>query len=190
MNNIDKSASNISNSIKNLSNSNVEISKSGSYNQSQVTNSNEEVNKSESFIGSSRIQSFTLSSQSQSQESFNSNHSQSIISASNSDINSLNEYLMNPDHSESMETIQNDALIFPEVADGQTLEIIQNNDFQNLLEEILESTIFNILQEANAGEFDLTKKPAFCYYKTFNNCKNIISSDSSFNLNNNVNSEN
>jgi len=59
------------------------------------------------------------------------------------------------------------------------------------LEEILEGTIFNILQEANAGEFDLTKKPAFCYYKTFNNCKNIIGSDSSFNLNNtnNVNKE-
>jgi len=125
INNIDKSASNISNSIKNISNSSVEISKSCSYNQSQVTNSNEEVNKSESFIGSSRSQSFTLSTQSQSQESFNSNHSQSTISASNSDINSLNEYLVNPDHSESMETIQNDALIFPEVADGQTLEIIQ-----------------------------------------------------------------
>ena len=51
------------------------------------------------------------------------------------------------------------------------------------MEEILESTIFNILQEANAGEFDLTKKPAFCYYKTFNNCKNIIGSESSFNIN-------
>ena len=59
----------------------------------------------------------------------------------------------------------------------------RNNEFQNLLEEILESTVFNILQEANAGEFDLTKKPAFCYYKTYNNCRNIIGSDSAININ-------
>jgi len=126
INSINKSISNVSNSINNFTNSNVEINKSGSYNQSQLSNSNEDVNKSESFIGSgSRSQSFTLSTQSQSHESFNSNHSQSIISASNSDVNSINEYLINPDHIESMESIQDEALIFPEVADGQTIEIIQ-----------------------------------------------------------------
>ncbi|OUM56240.1 hypothetical protein PIROE2DRAFT_19233 [Piromyces sp. E2] len=210
---IDESYNNIIPSNNNLSYSTTEMNKSTSNQQSQESNSNEELNKSGSYdrqsqgsnderdysgSGSgSRSQSFSESYQSQSQESFsdinnndnNSNNdinsrSQSIISASNSVINAIDGYFMNPlpDPVESVESIHENALIFPEVADGQTLEIIKNNDFQNLLEEILESTIFNILQEANAGEFDLTKKPAFCYYKTYNNCKNIIGSQSSINI--------
>ncbi|ORX51755.1 hypothetical protein BCR36DRAFT_255326, partial [Piromyces finnis] len=199
---IDESYNNIIPSNNDLSYSRSKMSKSGSYGQSQLSNSNEEMNKSGSYYPSqdinprdysggteSRSQSFSEGS-SQSQDSLqdtqhhyhhNISRSQSKLSSTNSDVNSINGYFMNnaSDREENIDNIQNDILIFPEVADGPTLEIIKNNDFQNLLEEILESTVFNILQEANAGEFDLTKKPAFCYYKTYNNCKSIIGSESS-----------
>ena len=37
------------------------------------------------------------------------------------------------------------------------LEVLKSREFQNLTEFILEATIYNLMQEANAGEFDLTK---------------------------------
>ena len=108
---------------------NDQMNKSTSYNnQSQVTNERD-------YSGTNnRSQSYSESSPSQSQESVhvvneNNSHSrsQSLISASNSMINSINCSYMNPisDPIESIESLHEDALIFPEVADGQTLEIIK-----------------------------------------------------------------
>ncbi|ORX76894.1 hypothetical protein BCR32DRAFT_295949 [Anaeromyces robustus] len=185
----------------NLSISNTNINKSESYNnnnnnnQSQILlnernyNPNRNVTNSHSLtLSHDSLDHQNMNNNNNNNNMNNNNNSRGVISTSNSLINSINEYFMNPNQIESVESIHDEnAIIFPDVADGQTIKIIQNNDFQNLLEEILESTIFNILQEANAGEFDLTKKPAFCYYKTFNNCKNIIGSESSFNINNNNN---
>lgn len=138
------STRNISNSNNNMSNSNRSINESGSHiSQSNRNsyNSNPEINPSRSYdrqsSGSSVSHSYSsVSSQSQSQESIDYNnddhhshsrsHSNSII-ASNSILHTVNEYFVNTnaDPIQSMESIPENALIFPEVADGQTLEIIQ-----------------------------------------------------------------
>jgi hypothetical protein len=208
---IDKSTSSMIQSNQNISGSNPKMNPSGSYdnrtnsdngygseNGSESTNGSgsddgtrsESGKASESGKGGNTVsQSYnTISSQTLSQEKLdihNNDNNRSHESSTNSLFQNVNDYLMNKsiDRTESLGSIPDDAVLFPEVADGETLKIIQNNEFQNLLEEILESTVFNILQEANAGEFDLTKKPAFCYYKTYNNCRNIIGSDSAININ-------
>jgi hypothetical protein len=39
------------------------------------------------------------------------------------------------------------------------LDILNSLEFQNLAENVLEATIYNLMQEANAGEFEITKYP-------------------------------
>lgn len=39
------------------------------------------------------------------------------------------------------------------------LDILNSLEFQNLAENVLEATIYNLIQEANAEEFDITKYP-------------------------------
>lgn len=39
------------------------------------------------------------------------------------------------------------------------IEILGSLEFQNFAESILEATLYNLMQEANAGEFDVTKYP-------------------------------
>jgi hypothetical protein len=39
------------------------------------------------------------------------------------------------------------------------IDILNTSEFQNLAESILEATIYNLMQEANAEEFDITKYP-------------------------------
>lgn len=39
------------------------------------------------------------------------------------------------------------------------LDVLNSLEFQNLAENVLEATIYNLMQEANAGEFDITKYP-------------------------------
>jgi len=183
-------------SNQSLSNSNSEINTTISYssinsNGSRITNENSSASTNQSVI--------SITSQSRSQKSLNSSDNEHCsnpslsVSSSKSIVQKVNSCFERnvSDPKESLESIPEDALLFPEVANGETLEIIQNNDFQNLLEEILESTVFNILQEANAGEFDLTQKPAFCYYKTYNdNCRNIVGSVSSVNISKDINENN
>jgi len=39
------------------------------------------------------------------------------------------------------------------------LDVLNSLEFQNLAETVLEATIYNLMQEANAGEFEITKYP-------------------------------
>lgn len=39
------------------------------------------------------------------------------------------------------------------------LDILNSLEFQNLVENVLEATLYNLMQESNAGEFDITKYP-------------------------------
>ena len=39
------------------------------------------------------------------------------------------------------------------------MDILNSLEFQNLAEYVLEATIYNLIQEANAEEFDITKYP-------------------------------
>jgi len=118
---INKSESRVSQSNQNLSNSNPEIDSIGSYSHQSSSNS----------IGSNSVgQSYSsISSQCQSQENIdNNNHDDRSHTCSH--INSLiaSNSALHTDPLEPMDSTLKDSLIFPEVADGQILEIIQNND--------------------------------------------------------------
>jgi len=147
---VEQSASNIDYNSNNMTNSNRSINKSDDMIQSNqsLSNSNSEINTTISYSSinsnGSRITNenssasanqsvISITSQSRSQKSLNSSDNEHCsnpslsVSSSNSIVQKVNSCFERnvSDPKESLESIPEDALLFPEVANGETLEIIQ-----------------------------------------------------------------